>query len=381
MDDSELIGYERTAAYSTDYTFTTLTASEISGIEISDKTLSSVVLSWKTISIVSSIIEYGETQEYGETVTLSSTGGETTHTTRISDLAHSTTYHFRVRGTTSDGDEIVSQDSTFSTTTFPKVTAVVFTTDQSQGGTMVSLAYSTNVMTTGEVQYQAVDVDPEYAKTERGKTLFVETDEGMKVDVGSLRNFTQSELLAIPVVPKGEAKNVYDGVYALKRVQKVSDLEDGLMYIFTIRGRDEYGNEFASTPIRYVTGADTRPPTIQNLVIETPVSGTGIETKVQAIISFETDEPAQTKILWGQGTGSEYPNSTETQLGFGTKHVIVLRDLDPTTSYHLKIIAQDESRNVSESVDTVVVTPTAQQAALDIILKNLDEVFGFLKLL
>jgi hypothetical protein len=59
--------------------------------------------------------------------------------------------------------------------------------------------------------------------------------------------------------------------------------------------------------------------------------------------------------------------------------VIVIRDLSPTTSYHFQIVSTDETGNKTESQDTVVVTPTAQAAAFDIILKNLEDVFGFLK--
>jgi hypothetical protein len=62
-----------------------------------------------------------------------------------------------------------------------------------------------------------------------------------------------------------------------------------------------------------------------------------------------------------------------------TRHVIVIRDLSPTTSYHFQIVSTDETGNKTESQDTVVVTPTAQAAAFDIILKNLEDVFGFLK--
>jgi hypothetical protein len=37
-------------------------------------------------------------------------------------------------------------------------------------------------------------------------------------------------------------------------------------------------------------------------------------------------------------------------------------------------------KNASESEDTVVVTPSAQEAAFDVIIKNLEDIFGFLKL-
>ena len=59
---------------------------------------------------------------------------------------------------------------------------------------------------------------------------------------------------------------------------------------------------------------------------------------------------------------------------------MMMRDLQPTSSYHMKIISNDRTGNTAESRDTVVVTPTAQQAAFDIIIRNLEDVFGFLSL-
>jgi chitodextrinase len=106
----------------------------------------------------------------------------------------------------------------------------------------------------------------------------------------------------------------------------------------------------------------------------------GADTKAQIIVSWDTDEPAIGQVVWGQGTGTEYPQATEKDGALTTKHVFVIRDLQPTTSYHLKIVATDKSGNKAESKDTVVVTPTAQQAAFDVILKNLEDVFGFLRL-
>ncbi|NMB56625.1 hypothetical protein GYA19_01655 [Candidatus Beckwithbacteria bacterium] len=59
---------------------------------------------------------------------------------------------------------------------------------------------------------------------------------------------------------------------------------------------------------------------------------------------------------------------------------MVIRDLESTTTYHLQILSEDSSGNKIISDDTIVVTPTAQQAAFDIILNNLEDIFGFLKL-
>ena len=155
LDDSSLVGYERSEAYSSDYSFTTLSAAEISDVTIDEVTLDSAVVSWKTRTMSSSIVDYGLTTEYGESVTVSTTSDENSHTARLIGLTHSSTYHFRILGKTVDGDNIYSQDYSFQTITFPKVTAYVLKTDQSAGGTIISVAWSSNVPTTSVVEYQA----------------------------------------------------------------------------------------------------------------------------------------------------------------------------------------------------------------------------------
>ncbi|MCA9372937.1 fibronectin type III domain-containing protein, partial [Candidatus Woesebacteria bacterium] len=367
LDDSVLMGYDRENAYSSDYTFTTSATPTISDVTASDLTLSSVVVNWSAVSLASASIEYGESTAYGSTVAVG-VGTSGTYSTKLTNLTDSTSYHFRIRATDIDGTDITSDDYSFTTLTFPKVTAVVFKTDQAQNGTAISLAWSTNVPTTSELEYQPVQVDPKYKATA----------ESNYDNSSVLRSLTPAQLNQLPVVPVGEVEHSDRASYESRHLSRITSLTDGSLYIFTIRGRDQYGNEFVSEPIRYVTGADTKPPTVSNLVIETPIVGEGVESKAEIVISFSTDEPAVSQVVWGSGTGSEYPEATQTSKDLTTEHIIVLRDLKPTSSYHLKIKTTDESGNQSETEDTIVVTPTAQQAAFELIIKNLEGVFGFL---
>jgi len=135
-----------------------------------------------------------------------------------------------------------------------------------------------------------------------------------------------------------------------------------------------------SDPIRYVTGKDTRPPVISGLVVETQVSGSGSNASCSIIVSWETDEPATTQVVYGPGTGSEYNLSTPEEKGLIRRHVVVIRDLQTNTSYHLKVKSADESENLVQSQDLIAVTPATQESALDVVLSNLEDVFGFLKI-
>jgi len=370
LDESALVGYDRTNAYSSDYTFTTLNTPAISKVEASDITLETALVSWSAASLVSAEVEYGETTAYGKSMEVSVGTEEGTHSVKLSGLSHSTTYHFRIRAVDVDGNDLTSDDYSLQTIVFPRITAIVLNTDQTDAGTAAVLAWASNVPTYGTLEYQVARVDPEYART---------TDKNVSTST-ALQKLTQQELADLPVIPVGESKKSAQTDVGIQHVERVAGLTDGSIYVFIVRGRDQYGNEAVSEPIRYVTGADTRPPQVRNLIFETPISGTGANATAQIIVSWETDEPAVGQIAWGEGSGSEYSSESEKEEAPSTKHVIVLRDLRPTTSYHLKVISTDRVGNASESEDTVVVTPSAQQAAFDIIIKNLEDVFGFLQL-
>ncbi len=369
LDDSILMGYDRENAYSADYTFTTSALPTISNVEVTDLTLASAIINWSAVSLSSATIEYGESTAYGASVSVG-VGSSGTYSTKLSGLKDSVTYHFRIRAVDIDGTDITSDDYTFTTLTFPKVTAVVFKTDQAQNATAINVAWSTNVPTTASVEYQAVKIDPSFASQ----------SEINYSNSSVLQGLSQTELARLPVVPLGSPQYLDRSTISNRHVVQITNLSDSSLYVFTIRGRDEYGNQAVSDPIRYVTGADTKPPSVENLVIETPIVGEGVESKAEIVLSFTTDEPAFSQVLWGAGTGSEYPQATQTSSEATTDHMIVLRDLDPTSTYHLKIKTTDQTGNTSETEDTVVVTPTAQAAAFELILKNLEGIFGFLGL-
>ena len=369
LDDSALMGYQRENAYSADFTFTTSATPTISNVEVTDLSLNSAVINWQAISLTSAQIEYGESTAYGTTLSVG-VGSEGSYSTKITGLKDSVTYHFRIRAVDIDGTDITSDDYTFTTVTFPKVTAVVFKTDQAQNATAINVAWSTNVPTTASVEYQAVQIDPAWASQQ-------DTNYS---NATVLQGLSQTELARLPVVPLGAPQYLDRSTINNRHVVQIADLSDSSLYVFTIRGRDEYGNQAVSDPIRYVTGADTKPPSVEDLVIETPIVGEGVESKAEIVLSFTTDEPAFSQVMWGAGTGSEYPQSTQTSAEATTDHMIVLRDLNPTSTYHLKIKTTDQTKNSSETEDTVVVTPTAQAAAFELILKNLEGIFGFLGL-
>jgi hypothetical protein len=77
-------------------------------------TSSSAAIFWTTNNESNSRVEYGTTISYGSSTVLNSSM-VTSHTQSLSNLAASTTYHYRVTSTDGTGIPVVSQDNTFTT--------------------------------------------------------------------------------------------------------------------------------------------------------------------------------------------------------------------------------------------------------------------------
>ena len=121
----------------------TLTPQEpmISNINITDITENSAKISWTTEQPTQSRIEYGKTTSYG--TTLSHSVEETTHSMTLTSLTPSTTYHFRIVATSSNGTTAYSSDRSL------KTNGVIFITiDSPINGSIVN---SNRVTVTGSI--------------------------------------------------------------------------------------------------------------------------------------------------------------------------------------------------------------------------------------
>ncbi len=88
---------------------------EISSVSSSGVSQSSATITWTTDEASTSYVEYGTTTGYGSNTTLNSTKAMS-HSQIITSLNSGTTYHYRVRSLDGAGNEAISADNTFSTT-------------------------------------------------------------------------------------------------------------------------------------------------------------------------------------------------------------------------------------------------------------------------
>ncbi|MFA6908786.1 MAG: hypothetical protein WC289_02765, partial [Patescibacteria group bacterium] len=194
--------------------FTTLEAPKVSNVKITDVRLYDATVTWTTNKEATTVVNYGTSANYGLTYSEAAGGYSLNHTVKLEGIKDSTTYHFRLAGEDRSGNPISSDDYTFITLTFPKVSDVI-TKNKSEGQT--EIFWTTNVPTTSQVEYYADNIAP---KTQ-GNTALV----------------NEHSIL-------------------------LYGLEDATLYRFKVRGADEFGYEAISTENEFTTLEDTTVPEV-----------------------------------------------------------------------------------------------------------------------
>ena len=113
-----------------------------------------------------------------------------------------------------------------------------------------------------------------------------------------------------------------------------------------------------------------------------PLSADKVNTP-QAIITWKPTEPATSQVLYEEGI-TQSPNLRESTLEdtqYLVNHVIVLNKLQSATVYRFRTVSLDRSGNKAVSRDYTLLTPQKKETVLEIIIKNFEQTFGFLKTL
>lgn len=107
------LGMESGFSNETNKTMVDLTAPVITGI-LMNLTSTGAVITWNTDESATSEVEYGTTSSYGSTAAPDATL-TTSHSTALSNLTPSTTYHYRVKSANASGSISISADNLFTT--------------------------------------------------------------------------------------------------------------------------------------------------------------------------------------------------------------------------------------------------------------------------
>lgn len=311
--------------------FTTLEAPQISNVEVTEIGLYDALVSWTTNLPLSTGLDYGLTSEYGSAKLDTSGNLFTTHSLELDGLSDSTEYHFRIQGNDAEENLVQSDDYTFETLTLPRVLSVSWENVE-EGQTRVN--WTTNVPTTSEVEYYNEDQAPRT----QGNTVL---------------QSNHSVLLF--------------------------GLEDATAYDFVVRGRDQFGFEAESSVNTFRTLEDTTPPIIAGVQSESNTIGSGDAAKVQIVVSWKTDEPTTSKVEYGEGlSGGDFTGETEENAELVRDHVVVISGLEPSNTYHFRVVSRDKAGNTSVSNSYSVLTSRNRQSFTQLVISNLEEVFAWI---
>lgn len=321
---------------SSEQTLTTNPAPFISNVKVVNISLYSAYVTFTVKNASSVSVNYGKSTSYGGIKTFATSTSETNQNILLDNLEDGTTYHIQVVAEDEEENTFSGDDYSFATLPVPKVLEAKVQQVANMPTATLRAIWTTNTPVSTIVTYYP-SATPELAR-----------------DQISLKLTKTHEMI-------------------------LTNLKDDTDYTILLKGKDSAGNE-AQAPAEVVkTAVDFRPPDLLNVNVESTIVGVGQDAKAQIIVSWDTDEPASSQVVYAQGTDTSYGQSTQEDTNLSTNHVVTITNLTPAKIYHLQAISKDKARNVGKSFDTVVVTPKSTKSALNLVIDNLSKTFGFLK--
>ncbi len=294
-----------------DFTFTTTaapdtTAPVLSGIVASAVTASGAIITWSTNELATSVVDYGLSTAYGSSSTLNTTP-VTSHSRTLTNLAPSTTYHYRVKSVDGSGNVATSADNTLATPAAPDTTAPTISAVAASG---ITNAGATVTWTTNEVS-------------------------SSQVDYGTTTAYGTSSAL--------------DAALVTSHTRALTGLSPSTTYHVRVRSIDAAGNAASSADNTFTTSAapDTTAPLIANV-------SAGSITGSSAAVTWTTDEGATSLVEYG--TTSSYGSALPETTSFVTAHSRVLTGLSVSTTYHYRVRNRDAAGNLGTSGDSTFTT-------------------------
>jgi len=326
---------------SDELSFTTAPAPIVKNVSVGSIGLSSALVKM-TVSGASKVrVYYGQSIAFGGFQETATSLQETTYSILLSNLIDGTKYYYKINTFDTEAGEYDGTILDFSTLPRPEVSNVRVQQVANTAQTTLYVTWESNTAISSIVTYYP------------------------------LNNSTATQNAVDVTLKKGEHAMVVKGL--LPQTQ----------YGLIVKGKDKIGNEAVSDVQTVTTATDTRPPKITDLVVEgsniPAVSTTGQEQTAQLVISWNTDEPSTSQVEFGEGSGTQYTQLTQLDSNLTTNHLVIISNLSPSKVYHLRAISTDAAQNKSTSVDTVTITPKEADNALELVIINLQQAFGFLR--
>lgn len=324
---------------SDEFTFKTKPAPIVRDVHVDSLGLDYAIIKLTTIGATKVKIDFGRTESYGGSEEINTSTAMTEYSLMLRDLEDGTQYHYKIVLFDEEGFIYESfEDRIFTTPPRPQVSNIQLQEQTGVPTPTVDVYWESNIPITSIVRY-----------TGDGRTLD-------QIDM--------------------ELKQEHH--------MEISNLEANNPYELVVEGVDSMGNRATSLPYSFTTAIDTRPPDIFNIRsssdIQSLESQSDRSRSAQLIISWETDEPATSQVLYGEGVGLDggYSFSTPLDSELRFKHVVVVGNLSPSKVYNFKVLSRDAAGNLGESGSVTAITPKGSDTVLENILNSLSRIFRFL---
>lgn len=178
----------------------------------------------------------------------------------------------------------------------------------------------------------------------------------------------------------GEQQSVGRPTLATTHQMRLADLTLGTRYVAFVTAENSGGDRVRSQPIQFITQRDTAPPIITNVTNESTLFPGG-ESRIQTIVAWNTDEPANCLMTYQEGVagGTDSYTIEKEVVEYKTNHVEVVVDFAPATVYQFYLTCVDEAGNDVQSENYVLFTPIQEKNIIDLIIENFESTFGWVK--
>jgi len=264
----------------------------------------------------------------------------TEHEVTLYELQPNTTYHYQLRSKADLGPVATSRDFTF--TTGSETLEITSFYSQVVDRNTASFRWVTNQEATSEVTLTPY----------HGDTLAVD-----------------------------ESKTVRDTTMTTIHEMEISEFKEGMFYNVQLASTGNNGNTVREELDRFATQEDDLPPEILHVKADSTVY-TDNSDKIQTIISWMTNEPTTSRVLYQKGVhGSsvELEESTDLNDNYTKEHVSVITKFEPGTVYTFRVESIDSGGNRQVSKPHTFMTAKKKESIIQVILKVLENTFGWLK--
>jgi hypothetical protein len=170
-------------------------------------------------------------------------------------------------------------------------------------------------------------------------------------------------------------KNTYHDI-------RVMNLTPGTTYEVRVFGRNARGSLIESGKSQRVTlSKDLQAPEINTLKIESALIP-GRNDRAQTVVGWKTNEPATSMVFFEAGGGDperSLANKTEETMSFVEDHKVILPNLKPGSIYRIQVGSTDEGGNLTLYPVRTIVIPRQTESVVDVIFKNFEQTFQFLR--